>query len=148
MDNFEPTNIDELDEVLAHFNSFHDDYVAGIEIKFENYKALDDDGESTGIGSADKTIILTVNTYPYGKDHNQLVQVEFQDVKSFEIKSPQEDPVPAWGNPGPTWGTLDTYTSLGPGESGIRWEFMFICGDTEFIVVCDKIVFRKQNQNS
>ena len=141
MDKFEPTNIDELDEVLSHFNHFHDDYVAGIEIKFENYKALDADGKSTGIGSADKTIILTVNTYPYGKKHDQLVQVEFQDVKSFEIKSQFEDT-------GPTWGTLNTHTRPGPGESGIKWEFLFICGGTEFIVVCDKIVFLKQNQNS
>ena len=26
---FEPTNIDEVDEVLKHFNHFHDDHVAG-----------------------------------------------------------------------------------------------------------------------
>ena len=63
-DRFEATTIEEVDEALKHFNHFHDDHVAEIEIKFENYKALNDDGASTGIRNADKTIILTVNTYP------------------------------------------------------------------------------------
>lgn len=139
-DRFEPTNIEEVDEVLKHFNHFHDDHVAGIEIKFENYKALNEDGESTGIRNADKTIVLTVNTYPYRKEHKQLVQVEFKDVKSFEILSPLEDQF------GPTWGTLNTYTALEPEPDGtdIQWEFEFICGGTKFSVICSRIVFRKQ----
>ena len=140
---FEPTNIEEVDEVLKHFNHFHDDHVAGIEIKFENYKAIDEAGESTGIRNADKTIILTVNTYPYRKDHNQLVHVEFKDVKSFEMLSPLEDSGP---KSGPTWGTLNTYTAHEPVPDGsdIEWEFEFICGGTKFLVICSKIVFRKQ----
>ena len=140
---FEPTTIDEVDEALKHFNDFHDDHVAGIEIKFENYKALDDEGASTGIRNADKTIILTVNTYPYRKDHNQLVQVEFKEVKSFEILSPLEDHGP---KAGPTWGTLDTLTrpETTLGGSDIKWEFRFICGGTKFLVICSKITFRKQ----
>ena len=140
---FEPTNIEEVDEVLKHFNDFHDDHVAGIEIKFENYKGLDDEGASTGIKNADKTIILTVNTYPYSKEHKQFVHVEFKDVKSFEMLSPLEDHGP---RKGPTWGTLDTYTRSEPIPDGsdIKWEFGFICGGTKFLVICSKIVFRKQ----
>lgn len=140
---FEPTNIEEVDEVLKHFNDFHDDHVAGIEIKFENYKALDDDDASTGIKNADKTVILTVNTYPYKKEHKQLVHVEFKDVKSFEILSPLEDHGP---REGPTWGTLDTLTRPEPVPDGtdIKWEFGFICGGTKFLVICSKIAFRKQ----
>ena len=142
-DRFEPTNIEEVDEALKHFNHFHDDYVAGIEINFENYKALNEDGASTGIRNADKTIILTVNTDPYRKEHKQLVQVEFKDVKSFEISSPLEDHGP---REGPTWGTLNTLTRPVPLPDGtdIKWEFEFICGDTKFLVVCSKIVFLKQ----
>lgn len=45
---FEANNIDEVKEAVEHFNDFHDDYVAEIEIKFENYKALDNEGASTG----------------------------------------------------------------------------------------------------
>lgn len=140
---FEPTNIEEVDEVLKHFNHFHDDHIAGIQIKFENYKALDDEGASTGIRNADKTIVLTVNTYPYRKDHNQIVHVEFQDVKSFEMLSPLED---HGAKEGPTWGTLNTYTTHEPVPDGsdIQWEFEFICGGTKFLVICSKIVFLKQ----
>ena len=140
---FEPTNIEEVDEVLKHFNHFHDDHIAGIEIKFENYKALNDEGTSTGIKNADKTIVLTVNTYPYRKEHQRLVQVEFKDVKSFEMLSPLEDSGP---KAGPTWGTLNTYTMHAPRPDGsnIKWEFGFICGGTKFLVICSKIVFRKQ----
>ena len=140
---FEPTNIEEVDEVLKHFNDFHDDHVAGIEIKFENYKGLDAEGASTGIKNADKTIVLTVNTYPYSKEHKQLVHVEFKDVKSFEMLSPLEDHGP---RKGPTWGTLDTRTWSEPVPDGsdIGWEFYFICGGTRFLVICSKIVFRKQ----
>jgi hypothetical protein len=139
---FEPANMEEVDEVLKHFNHFHDDHIAGIEIKFENYKALDEEGASTGIRNADKTIILTVNTYPYRKDHNQHVHVEFKDVKSFEMLSPLEDHGP---REGPTWGTLDTLTmpETVPDGTDIKWEFGFICGGTKFLVVCSKIVFRK-----
>ena len=142
-DRFEAATVDEVDEVLKHFNHFHDDHVAGIEIKFENYKALDDEGASTGIRNADKTIVLTVNTYPYRKDHNQLVHVEFKDVKSFEMLSPLEDSGP---QSGPTWGTLNTYTAHEPVPDGsdIEWEFEFVCGGTKFLVICSKIVFGKQ----
>ncbi|RKU32784.1 hypothetical protein C6499_02685 [Candidatus Poribacteria bacterium] len=142
-DRFEATNIDEVDEVLKHFNHFHDDHVAGIEIKFENYKALDDDDASTGIRNADKTVILTVNTYPYRKAHNQFVHVEFKDVQSFEMLSPLADHGPKGG---PTWGTLNTCTMPEPVPDGtdIKWEFEFICGGTKFLVICSKIVFLKQ----
>ena len=140
---FETTNIKEVDEALKHFNHFHDDHVAGIEIKFENYKALNDDDASTGIRNADKTVILTVNTHPYREEHKQLVQVEFKDVKSFEILSPLEDHGP---KAGPTWGTLDTLTMPEPVPDGshIKWEFGFICGGTKFLVICSKIAFLKQ----
>ena len=142
-DRFEATTIKEVDEVLKHFNHFHDDHVAGIEIKFENYKALDGEGASTGIRKADKTVVLTVNTYPYRKEHKQLVQVEFKEVKSFEILSPLEDHSPKGG---PTWGTLDTLTrpEVVPDGTDIKWEFRFICGGTRFLVVCSKIAFLKQ----
>lgn len=140
---FETANIKEVDEALKHFNHFHDDHVAGIQIKFENYKALDNDSASTGIKNADKTIILTVNTYPYRKAHNQFVHVEFKEVKSFEILSPLEDHGP---KAGPTWGTLDTLTMPEPVSDGtdIKWEFGFICGGTRFLVICSKIIFHKQ----
>ena len=136
---FEPTNIEEVDEVLKHFNHFHDDHIAGIEIKFENYKALDADGASIGIKNADKTIVLTVNLTPYRKEHIQFVRVEFKDVKSFEMLSPLEDH-------GPTWGTLNTRTWSEPVPDGsdIGWEFEFICGGTKFLVICSKIVFSEQ----
>ena len=140
---FEATTIKEVDEALKHFNDFHDDHVAGIEIKFENYKALDGEGASTGIKNADKTIVLTVNTDPYRKEHQQRVQVEFKDVKSFEMLSPLED---HGRKSGPTWGTLDTLTMPEPVPNGsdIKWEFGFICGGTKFLVICSKIIFRKQ----
>ena len=142
-DRFEATTIEEVDEALKHFNHFHDDHVAEIEIKFENYKALNDDGASTGIRHADKTIVLTVNTAPYRKEHIQSVQVEFKDVKSFEMLSPLEDHGP---KAGPTWGTLNTYTMPVPLPDGtdIQWEFEFICGGTKFLVICSKIVFLKK----
>ena len=143
MERFEPANIEEVDEVLKHFNHFHDDHVAGIEIKFENYKALDEEGASTGIRNADKTIILTVNTYPYRKAHNRLVHIEFKEVRSFEMLSPLADHGPRGG---PTWGTLNTLTMPEPVPDGtdIKWEFGFICGGTKFLVICSKIVFCKQ----
>ncbi len=134
---FEATNIDEVENALKHFNSFHDDYVAGIEIKFEDYKALDENGASIGIGSANKTIILIVNTVPYKKEHNKFVRVEFKDVKSFFISSPFHDDGP---KAGPTWGISDTYTVPGPDGIDIDWEFSFICGWAKFSVICSKIV--------
>ena len=140
-DRFEATNVDEVDEALKHFNHFHDDHVAGIEIKFENYKALNDDGASIGIRNADKTIILTVNTYPYKKEHKQFVRVEFKDVESFEISSPLEDHGP---REGPTWGITSTLIMPAPDGTDIQWEFEFICGGTKFLVICSKIVFLKQ----
>ncbi len=136
-DRFEATNIKEVEKALKHFNSFHDDYVAGIEIKFENYKALDGDSASIGIGSANKTIILIVNTGPYKKEHNKFVRVEFKDVKSFFISSPLQDDGP---KAGPTWGISDTYIEFGPDEIDIDWEFSFICGRAKFSVICSKIV--------
>ena len=133
-DRIEATNIEEVEEVLKLFNNFHDDYLAGIEIKFENYKGLDADGMSTGIRSADKTIILTVNTSPYGKEHEQFVRVELKDVKSFEILSSAED--------GPNWGILDTL--ILPDRIGINLEFYFVYGSSKFLVICSKIIFHKQ----
>ena len=140
---FEATTVDEVDEALKHFNHFHDDHIAGIEIKFENYKALDEDGASTGIRNAHKTVVLTMNTYPYRKTHNQFVRVEFKDVKSFEMLSPLQDHGP---REGPTWGTLDTFVRSDPIPDAIdiQWEFGFICGGTKFLVVCSKIVFLTQ----
>ena len=133
-DRFEATTIDEVEEAVKRFNGFHDDYVAGIEIKFENYKGLDDKGESTGIGDADKTIILTVNTSAYGKEHNQFVRVEFKEVKSFEITSaPDDDSM---------WGI--GYTLILSDGSDIKWDFGFLGSGAKFLVTCAKIVFVKQ----
>ncbi len=136
-DRFEPANLKELDEALQHFNRFHDDYVAGIEIKFEDYKALDKNGASIGIGSANKTIILIVNTDPYKKEHNKFVRVEFKDVKSFFISSPLHNDGP---KAGPTWGISDTDIEPVPDGIDIDWEFSFICGWAKFSVICSKIV--------
>ncbi|MCG9127485.1 hypothetical protein JT359_07795 [Candidatus Poribacteria bacterium] len=141
-DRFEATNFEEVEEALKQYNNFHDDYIAGIEIKFENYKGLDADGRSTGIGNADKTIILTVNTYPYGKDHEQFVNVELKDVKSFEISSLPED---NGANPGPDWGIFDmTILPDKPERNDFNCEINFVYGDSKFIVICSKIVFHKQ----
>ena len=139
---FEATTVDEVDEALKHFNHFHDDHVARIDIKFENYKGLDEDGAATGIRNADKTVVLTMNTYPYGKTHNQCVRVEFKNVKSFEMLSPLQDHGP---REGPTWGTLDTLAMPEPVPDGIdiQWSFGFICGGTKFLVVCGSVVFLK-----
>ena len=132
---FEAANADEANEAIEYFCRFHDDYVAGVEIKFEDYKSLNDKGESTGIGDALKTIILTINTQPYGKEHDRLVLVEFRNVKSLNISWP--------GGIGPEWGIFTTLIrSVG---TDIAWEFDFICGDAnlggaEFSVVCSKIV--------
>ena len=140
---FEATTVDEVDEALKHFNHFHEDHIAGIEIKFENYKALDEDGAATGIRNAHKTVVLMMNTYPYRKTHNQFVRVEFKEVKSFEMLSPLQDHGP---REGPTWGTLDTFVRADPVPDAIdiQWEFGFICGGTKFLVVCSKIVFLTQ----
>lgn len=128
---FEATNIEEVDAALKHFNHFHDDYVAGIEIKFENYKAINDEGRSTGIGDADKTIILTVNTHPYGKEHNQLIHVEFKDVKTFKILSAEDS--------GPIWGILGVHC-VDKGDNFV-WDFEFVCTGSRYIVTCSEIVF-------
>ena len=137
---FEAENIEEVVKAVEHFNRFHDDYVAEIEIKFDNYKDLNDNGASTGIKNADKKIILTVNTCPYRKEHEKLVRVAFEDVKSFEISSPQDKGPKA----GPTWGILDTITMPAPNGIGINWKFVFICGDAKFSVICSKIVVLKR----
>lgn len=136
---FEAHDIEEAKKAIGHFHKFHDDYVAGIEIKFDNYKGMNDEGESKGIGDAKKTVILTINTSPYGKEHDQLVKVEFIDVKSFEITSPPLSSEPG----GPMWGifTTDIYFT----GDDMKWEFDFICGDAKFgsaffSVVCHKII--------
>lgn len=128
---FEATNAEAANEAVVRFNRFHDDYVAGIEIKFENYKPLDEEGASTGIGDADKTIILMVNTYPYGKDHEQRVSVQFKGVQSFEISSLPEG--------GPMWGIFTTLVSTAD-EHYIEWKFDFICSGSRFSVTCSEIV--------
>lgn len=133
---FEPKNIDEIDQVLKYFNHFHDGYVEGIEIKFENYKSIDDNGVANGIGKADMTIILTVNAYPYGKDHNQLVQVEFKDIKSSEIISERH-------KSGPEWGIFEVLTKSAskPHEDEVYWDFAFLGDKARYEVTCSKIVF-------
>ena len=128
---FEASNAEEADKAVARFNSFHDDYVAGIEIKFENYKGLDEEGASTGIGDADKTVILTINTYPYGTEHERFVSVEFKDVQSLEISS-----LPGGG---PMWGITTTRLASTDDEL-IEWEFYPICSGARFSVICSKIV--------
>ena len=136
---FEPENIDEVDKALEYFKNFHDGYVEGIEIKFENYKSFKDNGVANGIGGAEITIILTVNAYPYGKDHNQLVVVEFIDVKSFEIITERDD-----GNfRGPEWGIGQALTSPIPPPDGkeIFWDFYFLCDKAKYEVTCSKLVF-------
>ncbi len=135
----ETTNDDEASEALERFNRFHDGYVESIEIKFENYKGLNDEGASSGIGNADKTIILTVNPYPYGKEHNQLVQVEFIDVKSFEIINEYH----SGGSAGPTWGISEALTMSAPAphENEIFWDFYFLCDKAKYEVTCSNIVF-------
>jgi len=133
---FEPENIDEVDKVLEYFNHFHDGYVEGIEIKFENYKSIKDNGAAKGIGGADMTIILTVNAYPYGKDHNQLVVVEFIDVKSFEIINERYEKFPDWGI-----GQALTSPVPEPHENDIFWDFYFLGDKAKYEVTCSKIVF-------
>jgi hypothetical protein len=135
----EADNVKDAVELIERFYSFHDDYVAGIEIRFEDYKGLNGEGKSTGIRDARKTVILTVNTYPYGKNHEHFVKVEFKEVKSFEISSP---PLSS-GSGGPIWGIFST--AILPEGDDMKWEFDFICGDAEygganFSVVCSRIV--------
>lgn len=136
---FEPKNIDEVDNALKHFNEFHDGYVEGIEIKFENYKSIKDNGVANGIGAADMTIVLTVNAYPYGEEHNQLVRVEFLDVKSFDIIHERGDN----GMSGPDWGICHASTDAAPSphEDEIFWDFYFLCGKAKYEVTCAKLVF-------
>ncbi len=135
-DRFEPNNIEEVNQALKYFNSFHDGYVEGFEVKFENYKSIDENGIGNGIGSADMTIILTVNAYPYGKEHNQLVQVEFIDVKSYEIISERHERFPQWG-------IFEAITDSAskPYEDEISWDFALLGDKATFKVTCAKIVF-------
>ena len=135
----ETMNADEADLALEQFKRFHDGYVENIEIKFENYKGFNDKGESTGIGYADKTIILIVNPYPYGKEHDKLVKVEFIDVKSFEIINEYED----GPRDGPTWGIGQALTDEAPepNEDQIFWDFYFLCDKAKYEVICSKINF-------
>ena len=135
----EAKNANEANLALKRFNDFHDGYVENIEIKFENYKGLNDNGESTGIRNADKTIILTVNPYPYGKEHDKLVKVEFIDVKSFEMINDYHDgPLD-----GPTWGISQALTleAPEPNEDQIFWDFYFLCAKAKYEVICSKIYF-------
>ena len=127
---FEASNSKESNEALEHYFQFHDDYVAGIEIKFDDYKALNDKGESTGIRGANMAIILSVNTRPYGKDHERIVKVEFKDVRSFDISAPSGE--------GNWWGIMDNFTS----EEGdcIKFDMEFIAGDARFAVVFSKMI--------
>ena len=136
---FEPQNMEEVDKALSYFKSFHDGYVEGIEIKFENYKGFNEDGEAKGIRKADMTIVLTVNAYPYGKDHNQLVQVEFIDVKSFEIIHERDES--EFG--GPDWGISNAFTDSAPKphENDIFWDFYFLCDKAKYEVTCSRLVF-------
>ncbi len=136
---FEPQTHEEVEKALKYFKSFHDGYVEGIDIKFENYKGFNENGEASGIGKADMTIILTVNAYPYGKDHNQLVQVEFIDVKSFEIIHERDES----GFKGPDWGISNALTMSAPKphEQDIFWDFYFLCGKAKYEATCSKLVF-------
>lgn len=135
-DRFEPNNIEEVKQALKYFNSFHDGYVEAFEVKFENYKTIDENGIGNGIGSADMTIILTVNAYPYGKEHNQLVQVDFIDVKSYEIISERHECFPQWG----IFEAI-TRSATEPYEDEISWDFAFLCDKATFKVTCSKIAF-------
>lgn len=139
IERFEPKNKDEIDRALHYFRSFHDGYVEGIEIKFENYKGMSEDGKSTGIRKADMTIVLTVNVYPYGKDHNQLAKVEFIDVKSFEIIHERDER--EFG--GPDWGISNAFTASAPEpyEDDVFWDFYFLCEHAKYEVTCSKLVF-------
>ena len=127
---FEANNSDELDIALQHYNHFHDNYVAEIDIKFDNYRTFNEDGRSM-IGDAKKTIILTMDTYYYGIKNKKFVCVEFQDVKTFEIISSEE--------PGPKWGVLNVYSE--DRDTDIFWDFEPICTGSRYIVLCDKIIF-------
>ena len=135
-DRFEPNNIEEVDEALKYFNDFHDGYVEGFEVKFENYKSIDENGIGDGIGPADMRIILIVNAFPYGKEHNQLVKVEFIDVKSYEIISERHERFPMWG-------ISEAITSSAPEpyEDYIFWDFYFLSDEATFNVICSRIVF-------
>ena len=130
VEKFEPKDIDEVGEVLKHFNQFHDGYVASIEIKFENYKTKDN-----AIKNADKTIILKVDNYP----NKQFVHVEFVDVTSFEIISEWHTGPRA----GPTWGICQALTmpASEPNEHEIFWDFYFLCAKAKYKVTCSRIVF-------
>ena len=135
----EAKNANEANIALKRFNSFHDGYVENVEIKFENYKGLNDKGESTGIGNADKTIILTVNPYPYGKKHDKLVKVEFVDVKSFEMINDYH----SGPRQGPSWGIFQALTTdtQEPNKDDIFWDFYFLGDKAKYEVTCSKIIF-------
>ena len=111
MERFEPTNIEEVDEVLKHFNHFHDDHVAGIEIKFENYKALDEAGASTGSEMRIRQLFSRSTPTLIEKNITNSFTLNFKEVQSFEMLSPLADHGP---REGPTWGTLNTYTMPKP----------------------------------
>ena len=133
---FEPKNLDEVKQALKFFNSFHDGYVEKIQIKFENYKSIDEKGEAGGIGNADMSINLTVNAYPYGKEHNQVVEVEFMDVNSYEIVSERSESFPSWGIFEAT-----VRTAPEPFEDELFWDFALLGDKATFEVTCSKVVF-------
>jgi len=121
--------IGEVNEMFEKFAYFHDDYFAGIEIKFGDYKAINDNGESTGIRYANKTIILFVNTNPYGKEHDRIVRIELMDVKSFEISTPDGK-----GN----WWAIGEMLPMSEGDN-ISLDTYFIAGGAKLKVVCSGI---------
>jgi hypothetical protein len=128
--NIETYSAEETNKALEHFDQFHDDYVAGIEVRFENYKALNDRGESTGIGDAQKTIILLINTNPYGREHDRIIYMKLMGVRYFDISTPE-----GMGN---MWG-INQILALPEGDD-IKIDIYFIGGNAKFIVVCSKIL--------
>ena len=122
-------SIDEINEMFEKFAYFHDDYFAGIEIKFEDYKAINDDGESTGITSANKTVILLINVIPYGKNHNRIVRMELKGVKSFEVSAPNDK-----GN----WWGIGQILPRSEGDN-IKLDMDFIGDEAKLEIVCPSI---------
>ena len=66
-----------------------------------------------------------------------MIQVEFKNVKSYEISSERDDGPKA----GPVWGISEAM--IDSDGDDIQWEFYFLVGDAKFIVICSKIAFVK-----
>ncbi|MEK7399787.1 MAG: hypothetical protein AAB116_22835 [Candidatus Poribacteria bacterium] len=132
-------NVDEVNEMFEKFAHFHDDYFAGIEIKFEDYKAINDSGESKGIRSANKTVILFVNVIPYGKDHNRIVRIELKGVKSFDISAP--------GDKGDWWGIGEILPRSE--NDNIKLDIDFIADEAKLAAICSsmKIEYNEKDFN-